>query len=65
MLHITFEYQDKYTNGQWRSQSCVMPSVAECIEFYGLGKDCNYRFTKVVNIDTKATSSEQKHNSNI
>lgn len=47
MLKIVFEYCDMYTNGQWRRQSCVMSSVAECKKVYGLGVDCDYRIVSV------------------
>lgn len=47
MLRIEFEYQDAYTNGEWRKQSCTCSSVAECIKFYGLGVDCDYRIISV------------------
>ena len=47
MLRIVFEYQDRYTNGRWARQECVMKSVQECIKFYGLGVDCDYRIIKV------------------
>lgn len=47
MLRIDFEYQDNYTNGKWVEQSCVVRSVKECKELYGLGKDCEYRIVKI------------------
>ena len=47
MLYIEFEYKDEYTNGKWNKQSCEMNSVKECIDFYGLGVDCEYRIIKV------------------
>jgi hypothetical protein len=47
MLEITFQYKDQYTNGEWRTQHCKMPSIEECIEKYGLGDDCEYRFIKI------------------
>lgn len=47
MLHIIFEYQDRYTNGKWKRQECVTSSVEKCIEFYGLGVDCDYRIIEV------------------
>ena len=47
MVAIEFEYRDQYTNGQWSKQSCVMQSVAECIKWYGLGIDCEYRIISV------------------
>lgn len=47
MKHITFEYKDEYTKGEWRKQECVVSSVQECKELYGLGIDCEYRILKV------------------
>ena len=47
MKHIVFEYRDQYTNGGWSRQECVMSSLAECIQFYGLGLDCEYRIISV------------------
>lgn len=47
MLHIVFEYQDRYTNGNWSRQECVMSSVQACIKIYGLGADCDYRIISV------------------
>ena len=50
MLHIKFKYRDKYTNGDWSYQECTMPSVRECIEWYGLGVDCEYEIISVEEI---------------
>lgn len=50
MYKIEFEYQDKYTIGEWHQQMCVMSSVQECINWYGLGKDCEYRILSVEEI---------------
>lgn len=50
MLKITFEYKDKYTRDNWSKQTCEMKSVEECIKWYGLGKDCEYRIIKVEEI---------------
>ncbi len=47
MLHIVFKYRDAYTKGKWNQQECCMSSVAECIKFYGLGIDCEYRIISV------------------
>lgn len=47
MLRIEFEYADAYSNWEWRKQSCVMSSVEECKQVYGLGIDCEYRIVKV------------------
>mgnify|MGYP007101832497 CR=1 FL=1 len=50
MLRIKFEYRDQFTNGKWRTQTCVCESLKECIEWYGLGKDCEYRIVSVEKI---------------
>lgn len=50
MLEITFKYRDKYSNWQWREQQCIMSSVSECIEIYGLGIDCDYEIVSVKEI---------------
>ena len=47
MLHIVFEYQDRYTNGKWNKQECHVSSVSECVKIYGLGVDCEYRIISV------------------
>jgi hypothetical protein len=47
MLKIKFRYADAMSNWQWRTQSCVMRSVAECIKVYGLGIDCDYEILSV------------------
>lgn len=51
MKKITFEYCDAYTHGQWRKQTCIMSSVAECIKVYGLGYDCEYRIISVEEVN--------------
>ena len=47
MVHVEFEYKDRYTDGEWRKQECVVRSLQECKELYGLGIDCDYRIVKV------------------
>ena len=47
MYHIVFEYQDRFTMGEWRRQECTCTSLAKCKEFYGLGVDCNYRIISI------------------
>ena len=47
MLKIDFEYMDRYSNGNWNKQSCIVHSVEECKEIYGLGVDCEYRIISV------------------
>ena len=47
MLRIEFEYADELSNYEWRRQTCIMESVEECKQVYGLGVDCDYRILKV------------------
>lgn len=47
MLEIKFEYRDEMSNWEWRQQSCIMSSIKECKEVYGLGVDCDYRILSV------------------
>lgn len=47
MLHITFKYKDRYSHGEWRTQECNCSSLQECIEWYGLGVDCEYEIISV------------------
>lgn len=47
MKKITFKYADALSKWQWRTQHCVVESVAECIKIYGLGIDCDYVILKV------------------
>lgn len=49
MIHVIFEYKDKYTDGEWHRQSCIVRSVEECKKTYGLGVDKGrqYRIIKV------------------
>ena len=50
MKRITFKYADAMSNWQWRTQSCVVSSVQECINIYGLGVDCDYEILSVEEI---------------
>ena len=47
MLHITFEYCDEMSHGEWRRQECVVRSVEECKRLYGLGIDCEYHILTI------------------
>ena len=47
MKKITFEYKDEYYHGKWSKQACIVSSVKECIDLYGLGIDCEYRIIDV------------------
>lgn len=42
MLKIKFKYRDYYSNGNWNEQECIVSSLKECKEIYGLGVDCDY-----------------------
>lgn len=58
MLKITFKYRDNYSNGKWNNQTCIVNSVKECKEFYGLGIDCEYEIISIEEI------GKEKHNGN-
>ena len=47
LLHIVFEYRDEYSRGEWNRQECVVRSLKECKELYGLGLDCDYRIISI------------------
>ena len=47
MVKVVFEYMDRYTNGEWNRQRCIVEGVEECKEIYGLGIDCDYRIISV------------------
>ena len=47
MVRVVFEYMDRYTNGEWNRQKCIVESVEKCKEIYGLGIDCDYRIISV------------------
>lgn len=49
MLHIKFKYKDEYTNGEWKEQECVVSSIKECKEIYGLDY-CEYQIIEVKEI---------------
>ena len=50
MKKITFKYKDAYTRGEWKTQTCEMESVEECIKWYGLGVDCEYEIISVEDV---------------
>lgn len=51
MKKITFKYADELSNWQWRTQSCIVESVEECIRIYGLGVDCKYEILEVKDVE--------------
>lgn len=50
MLKIKFRYRDDYTNSECREQECIVKSVKECKEIYGLGIDCEYEIISIKEI---------------
>jgi hypothetical protein len=51
MVEVIFQYRDKYSNWEWREQSCIVNSVEECKRIYGLGVDCDYRIVSVTKLE--------------
>lgn len=47
MVKVKFQYRDEYSNGKWNEQECVVSSIKQCKEIYGLGVDCEYRIVSV------------------
>ena len=50
MVKIKFRYKDEYTNGEWREQECIVNSLKECKEIYGLD-ECEYQIISIEEID--------------
>ena len=59
MVRVVFEYMDKYTNGEWNRQRCVVESVEKCKEIYGLGIDCDYRIISVEEVQNMEYISDE------
>ena len=51
MKKITFRYADELSNWKWRTQSCIVESVEECIRIYGLDIDCKYEILEVKDVE--------------
>ena len=51
MYKIKFKYRDRFSNWEWREQSCTVSSVDECKRIYGLGIDCDYKILSVEKIN--------------
>lgn len=51
MIRIVFEYKDEYTHGEWRQQECIVSSLRQCKEIYGLGIDCEYKIISMEEIE--------------
>ena len=50
MVLVKFEYRDSWSHGEWCRQEGTFDSVQECIEWYGLGIDCDDRILSVEEI---------------
>lgn len=56
---INFEYVDNMSRGEWHSQSCTLyagsqrDAIDKAIALYGLGVDCQYHITGVIDLDAK------------
>lgn len=50
MKKITFKYADAMSNWKWRTQSCIVEGVQECIKIYSLGVDCEYEIISVEDV---------------
>lgn len=46
MIHIKFRYKDEYSNGEWNEQECIVNSLKECKEIYGLD-ECEYEIIEI------------------
>lgn len=46
MVHIKFRYRDEYSGGKWNEQECIVRSLKECKEIYGLDY-CEYEIISI------------------
>lgn len=47
MVRVKFIYRDAFSHGQWNRQEGTFMTVKDCIRWYGLGEDCEYRILEV------------------
>lgn len=56
---IKFRYADSMSGWKWREQSCSLYAKStydaqrKCIEFYGLGQDCEYEIISIEEENSK------------
>ena len=50
MLHIKFRYRDEFSNGEWNEQECIVRSLKECKEIYGLD-ECEYEIIEIKEVE--------------
>ena len=51
MLKIKFQYRDDCSYRNWNEQECIVSSLRECKELYGLGIDCEYKIRSIEEIN--------------
>ena len=51
MVEITFKYADVLSNWKWKTQHCIVESVEQCKQIYGLGVDCEYEIVEVKEVN--------------
>ena len=51
MLKIKFQYRDDCSYPNWNEQECIVSSLRECKELYGLGIDCEYKIVSIEEIN--------------
>lgn len=50
MVHIKFRYKDEYSGDSWSYQECIVNSLKECIELYGLN-ECIYEIISIEEVN--------------
>ena len=51
MLKIKFQYREDCSYPNWNEQECIVSSLRECKELYGLGIDCEYKIISIEEIN--------------
>lgn len=46
MKKIVFRYRDEFNYPNWSEQECVVESLKQCIEWYGLN-ECEYEIISI------------------
>lgn len=46
MIKIKFKYRDEYNYPNWSEQECIVQSLKECKEWYGLDT-CEYQIISI------------------
>lgn len=56
MLSISFKFRDDYSGDYWLYRHCLMKSLDECIDIYGLNDpDVEYEILDVREVDEHAS----------